>query len=157
MRRMIRGTAVVWLLAIGGCRYYAPPAAEGPAPGADVRLELQQPQTLDFAEAALRDIVTVEGPVLSWSPDSVRVASNWVVSQRGSRNATLGEHVGIPRVQIASVSESKIHTGRTAALIAGGGVVVGGLFYALISGGNTSGSDSGGGGNGNPASSLVPR
>jgi hypothetical protein len=152
------GSILAWaLLATVGCHYYAAPEAGAPAPGTAVRLELEAPQTVDLSEAVLRDIVSVEGPVLSWSSDSVLVSSNWVVSERGSRNRTLGEPVGIPTVSIAEVQEQKVHKGRTAALIAGGGLVVGGLFFALFNRDNVGGGAGSGQGAGSGVSGLVPR
>jgi hypothetical protein len=157
MRSWIRSILAGSLFATVGCHYYAAPEAGTPTPGTAVRLELEEPQTVDFSEAALRDIVSVEGPVLSWSPDSVLVSSNWVVSERGSRNRTLGEPVGIATVSIAQVQEQKVHRGRTAALIAGGGLVVGGLFLALFNRDNVGGGAGSGQGAGSGVSGLVPR
>lgn len=132
MSAPLRLFGIAILAATAGCHYYADPPSGGVAPGTPVRIELDRPRTLEFAEAALRDIVRVEGPLLSWTPDSVLVSSLWVGSERGRRRKTLGEPVRFPAVHVAHVAEQRVHGARTAVLIAGGTVVAGSIFLALF-------------------------
>jgi len=127
---------------LAGCYTYRPlPAVDAvmPGPGTQVEARLTTAGATDLASQVGPDVLLVEGQVVSADSSGVTLAVNRVETARHIGSDWKGEHVTVPRADVASLRVRRFSIGGTALL---GGLAGGGLAatFALIGGtGNASG------------------
>jgi len=135
-------TAVLAGCLLAGCYTYRPlPAVDAvmPGPGTQVEARLTTAGATDLASQVGPDVLIVEGQVVSADSSGVTLAVNRVETARHIGSDWKGEHVTVPRADVASLRVRRFSIGGTALL---GGLAGGGLAatFALIGGtGNASG------------------
>jgi hypothetical protein len=140
MRSPLTAGAACCLLA--GCYSYRPmPAVDAvvPTPGTQVEARLTTAGAADLALQVGPDVLRVQGQVVSADSSGVTLAVTRVETARHIGSDWKGEHVLLPRADIASLRTRKLSVGATALF---GGLAGGGLAaaFALIGGtGSSSG------------------
>jgi len=142
--------SLVLLLWMCSACYVYPPVETVPAPGTDLRLDLDDRGRAGLGSLIGPSAASVEG-VLQTNPDSayqLKVTS--VVYLNGQSNKWNGESLTVPTVFVVNARERKFSSSRT--YLTAAGVVAGlGAFIAsrglLGSGSDDSGRNTGGGGN----------
>jgi hypothetical protein len=129
-------TAGVACCLLAGCYSYRPlPAVDAamPGPGTQVEARLTTAGAADLAQQVGPDVLLIEGQIVSADATGVTLAVNRVETARHIGSDWKGEHVALPRADIASLGERKLSVGATALL---GGLAGGGLAaaFALIGG-----------------------
>ena len=127
---------------LAGCYTYRPlPGVDVamPAHGDRVEIQLTSAGTDSLAGQIGPDVRQIQGEVVSADSTGITVAITRTEAGRRGGTDWKGEHVTIPRADIASVEQRKLAVGPTALLggLAGGGIVA---AFALIGGtGSSSG------------------
>lgn len=121
---------------LAGCYSYRsmPPVDVAmPGPGTQVEARLTTAGAADLAQQIGPDVLLLEGQIVSVDSSGVTLAVNRVETARHIGSDWKGEHVALPRADIASLRERKLSVGATALL---GGLAGGGLAaaFALIGG-----------------------
>ena len=134
MRSTLTAAAACCLLV--GCYTYRPlPAVDAvmPGPGTQVEARLTTAGAADLASQVGPDVLLLEGQVLSADSSGVTLAVNRVETGRHIGSDWKGEHVTLPRADVASLLVRRLSVGGTALL---GGLAGGGLAaaFALIGG-----------------------
>ena len=134
MRSLLAAGSACCLLA--GCYSYRPlPSVDAvnPVPGTQVEARLTTAGAGNLASEVGPDVLSVEGQVVSADSSGLTLAVNRVVNARHIGNDWKGEHVMLPRGDIASLRVRRLSVGGTAIL---GGLAGGGLAaaFALIGG-----------------------
>ncbi|HZE75751.1 MAG TPA: hypothetical protein VE091_10615 [Gemmatimonadales bacterium] len=120
--------AAVWLVtACYSYRQAGPADAVAPATGSHVQVRLTQQGALALAQQIGPQAVSVDGDVISATPDTFRLAVRGVRDARGISTDWKGEQVAIPRDAIASVGERRLAVGATALV---GGLAAGSVIAA---------------------------
>src|SRR5690242_8257465 len=124
---------------LAGCYTYRPlPAIDAvmPAPGTQVEARLTTAGAAALALQVGPDVLLVAGQVVSADSSGVTLAVNHIETARRISSEWKGEHVMLPREDVASLSVRKFSVGGTALL---GGLAGGGLAatFALIGGTGT--------------------
>jgi hypothetical protein len=121
---------------LAGCYTYRPLASVDtamPAPGTQVETRLTTAGATALASQIGPDVLLLQGQVVSADSSGLTLAVNHSETARRISSDWKGEHVTVPREDIASVQERKFSVGSTALLggLAGGGLVA---AVALIGG-----------------------
>jgi len=121
---------------LAGCYTYRPlPSVDAamPPPGHKIEVQLTTAGASALANQVGPDILYVDGTVVSADSSGLTLAVTRSVSARRLETDWKGEHVTLPREDIASMGERKLSVGGTALLggLAGGGLVA---AYALLGG-----------------------
>ena len=130
------------MICLGGCYGYYP--ATTPAPvGRDVQVTLSDSGSFALARQVGPSTEVIDGRFASDSANSIILSVTGVRRRDGTEVDWKGEHVAVPREDIATVKERKFSVGATALL---GGLTGGGLAaaIALIGGTNTTTATAGG-------------
>lgn len=147
--RLGRGWVLVVLVPISACYVY-PPVVTAPAPGTQLRLELDDRGRAGLGNLIGSSVASVQG-VLQTVPDTaytLKVTS--VAYVNGQSNKWNGEPLTVPKVFVARTSERKLSQSRTyltAAAVAAG--VAGFIVSRALHGSGTDGDGGHGGGGGN--------
>ncbi len=121
---------------LAGCYTYRPlPAVDAvmPAPGTQVEARLTTAGAAALAWQVGPDVLLVAGQVVSADSSGVTLAVNHIETARRISSDWKGEHVTLPREDVASLRVRRFSIGGTALL---GGLAGGGLAatFALIGG-----------------------
>ena len=146
----MRTTPLKILLAVtsSACYQYFPVHDTDPLPatGAEVRVQLESPQTLDLGVMAINDVGLVEGHVRTSSSDSLSLFSNQLRTFYGFRQRTNGAVFDFDRSQFSRIEQRKLVPWKTGVAI---GITTVGLaaamYYATDFGGGDEGDPPGGG------------
>jgi hypothetical protein len=135
---------VIVALTSSACYQYLPVNDSAPLPdaGAEVRVQLQSPQSLDLGTMTLNDVSTVEGHVHQSSADTLSLFSNKLRTSYGFRQRTNGAVFYFDRSLFRSLEQRKLVPWKTGVAV---GTTVAGIaalmyFAADLGGGSQSGS-----------------
>jgi hypothetical protein len=131
---------------VAGCYTYGPIGsadAVTPAPGTPVEVRLTTAGATALASQVGPDILLLQGQVVSADAAGLTLAVSHTETTRRITSEWKGEHVTLPREDIATVQGRRFSLGQTAVLggLAGGGLVA----AAVLIGGNGSSSTIAGG------------
>jgi hypothetical protein len=140
---MLAGSSV---LLLAGCFTYRPLGsvdAARPTPGTRVEVRLTTAAAAALANQVGPDVLYLHGDVVSADSTTLTLAITQSETARRIRTDWRGEHLTLPREEIASLSQRKLSVGATALLggLAGGSLVA--AAAAFSGGSNTTGSTGG--------------
>jgi len=131
---------------LAGCYTYRPLGpvdAALPAPGSQVEVRLTTAGATTLASQVGPDILLLQGSIVAVDSAALTLAVRHSETARRISSDWKGEHVVVPRQDIASIQGRKFSVGGTVLLggLAGGGLVA---AAALIGGGGTASGTAGG-------------
>lgn len=143
-----RVSLVAFLLGVGGCYVY-PPVVTTPAPGAELRLDLD-----DRGRAGLGNLIgpaaaSVQGVLQNGSDSAFALKVTSVTYMNGQSNKWTGERLVVPKAFVISMRERKFSRSRTWLTSAGIVGVVGGFIVSRALRGTGTPDTDNGNGNGN--------
>jgi hypothetical protein len=138
-------TAGLGTMLLAGCYTYRPLGsveAAMPVPGTQVEVRLTTAGATALASQVGPDILLLQGQIVTADSAGLTLAVSHTQTARRISSDWKGEHVTLPRQDIASVQGRKLSVGGTALLggLAGGGILA---AAALIGGSGTSGTAGG--------------
>jgi hypothetical protein len=117
----VRKTPLVLVLALtsSACYQYFPVHDTDPLPeaGAEIRIHLESPQSLDLGTMTINDVSRVEGHVRASTSDTLSLFSSQLRTFYGLRQHTNGAVFDFDRSQFAGLDQRKIVAWKTAAAI----------------------------------------
>jgi len=128
----VRTTPTMLLLALSttACYQYFPVYDTEPLPeaGAEVRIRLDEPQTLDLGTMTINEVSTVEGHVRQSESDNLSVFSNELRTFYGFRHRTNGAVFDFDRTEFSMLEQRKMVPWKTGAAI---GITTVGLIATM--------------------------
>jgi predicted ATP-grasp superfamily ATP-dependent carboligase len=143
-----RAWLTAFLLSVSTGCYVYPPVVTAPAPGTELRLDLDDRGRAGLGSLIGPSAASVQG-VLQTVPDTaymLKVTS--VVYMNGQSNRWNGEQVTVPKVFVANTRERKFSQSRTYLTAAGVVAGVAGFIVSRVLHGSGSDADNGNGGGG---------
>jgi hypothetical protein len=121
-----------------GCYAAIPISGESLRIGRSVSAELTDAGTAEMASQVGPRIRSLFGDVNGATDETLVLALRSATDYRGIESFWNGEHVTVPRADIAHISERRLSRSRTALITAGllAGLYVAGRGFGLFSGGN---------------------
>lgn len=104
-----------------GCYQYFPVDDTAPLPetGAEVRIQLESPQSLELGTMTLNDVSTVEGHIYESESDTLSIFSSKLRTFYGFRQYSNGAVFYFDRSQFRSLEQRKMVVWKTAIVTAG--------------------------------------
>ena len=128
-------SSVVWLFSFGACYVYVPVESAAPEPGSEIRAHLSPTQDFDVGTVTVRDVARVDGIVYGVAGDSVAVWSSWLYSTYGTRFDSRRAVYYLPREQMATLEQRRLHPLRSAVAVGiGVGIMTSLLNFATDGG-----------------------
>ncbi len=144
-RRLTAIVALIGTAPIGsGCFAYATVADCAPFPeqGVRIRAHLSAPDRVRLTNITAENVVRVDGDVIEWERQQLRVSAFWLRSSGGIEHRGVGESVTIERSRIVSLEKKTVSVARTGAfagLIVALGLIARAAFGGISGGGQPPG------------------
>ena len=140
-------TTLFLLMVVGtstSCYQYFPVDEWTPLPeeGAEVRIQLESPQSLDLGTMTINDVSQVEGHVYQSNTDTLGLFSNTLRTFYGFRQRTNGAVFYFDRSKVRTLEQRRMVKWKTAVALGTAAVGLGALWYFAVGlgdGGETGG------------------
>lgn len=142
----LRWLAAAALIPLAGCYSYAPLGREALQPQVEVRAHLTRSGAADIAAPADVSDLLIDGEVVRWDEDDLRVAVWRADLRTGTRFQPQRQTLSIPWAAIAGLEQRRLSYWKTGALLGGAAVAAALIVRSVFHGGGGGGDPINGGG-----------